>query len=104
MIGVNMMDLIDRAALKQAFGFSNDCRTCHIAESKRCTQQLFGVFSVCTMLDDAPKVEAVPLEPLCEWLENNALITSGAKANALFWKGIVLATGLLKEDDHERTE
>ena len=49
------------------------------------------------LIEDAPSIPAVPLDKLCEWLADNALIQSGAMANAWFWKGIVLATGLLKE-------
>ena len=33
-----------------------------------------------------PSVEAVPLEPLCEWLQDNASLTHGTLISAAGWK------------------
>lgn len=55
------MDLIDRTALER-----------EIQDALKDGGDIDGAFILNT-LDAQPKVEAVPLEPLCEWLAENAL-------------------------------
>jgi hypothetical protein len=45
-----------------------------------------GARHVLEEMDEAPTVDAVPLDKLCEWLEDNAALTDGVYVSAKEWK------------------
>ena len=45
-----------------------------------------GARHVLEEMDEAPTVDAVLLDKLCEWLENNAALTDGVYISAKEWK------------------
>ena len=67
------MDLIDRAVLKEEWHKSYDgekCKPCNVMSG--CTHISCEAYMTCQTIEQLPTIEAVPLEPLCEWLERNA--------------------------------
>lgn len=45
-----------------------------------------GARHVLEEMDEAPTVDAVPLDKLCEWLEDNAALTDDVYISAKGWK------------------
>ena len=45
-----------------------------------------GARHVLEEMDEAPTVDAMPLDKLCEWLEDNAALTVGVYISAKGWK------------------
>ena len=54
-----MPRLIDADALKSNLGLSNNCKTCKIGVTKNCQLEIFEVYGICTMLDDAQTVNVL---------------------------------------------
>ena len=52
------------------------------------------------LIEEAPGVEAVPLDKLCEWLQDNAALTYGAHISAHGWKREL--TVLMEEQDAKK--
>ena len=74
------MDLIDRATvmseLEREVEMADDWKTAH---------------EIANVVKYAPTIEAVPLEPLCEWLSRSALFNTGYrnKIGASMWKELI---------------
>lgn len=86
------MDLIDRAALKMEWHFGDVCETCE-RDARQCQYYDFSRMDFCSMLDDAPAVEAVPLAALCNWLAAQDFRVRGepivAKLDAETWANVI---------------
>ena len=73
-----MMDLIDRAAYRAELrSRQEECyKACQDAKNEVEHDHWAGVYAAFVdaklTLNKLPTIEAVPLEPLCEWLEENA--------------------------------
>ena len=70
------MDLIDRDAVKEKKVYSKERH-----------EKVVSVAEI----DWMPTIEAVPLEPLCEWLARSALFNTGYrnKIGASMWKELI---------------
>ena len=62
------MELIDRAALRERCPIRID----NYDEVHGSREFVLGIETVFELIEAMPTIEAVPLEPLCEWLERNA--------------------------------
>lgn len=65
------MRLIDVDELKRQWGYGDTCDKCQ-RDSRKCQYEEITRMDVCSMLDDAPTVEAIPLEQICGWLAGYA--------------------------------
>lgn len=62
---------IDVDAFRKENRMAEHCEDCE-RNSRECQYNDFSMMDFCGWLDDAPTVDAVPLEPLCQWLAGYA--------------------------------
>jgi len=61
------MRLIDIDAFRKEHRMKEHCEDCE-RNARECQYNDFSMMDFCGWLDDAPTVDAVPLDKLCEWL------------------------------------
>lgn len=79
------MRLIDIDAFRKEHRMNEHCEDCE-RNARECQYNDFSMMDFCGWLDDAPTVDTVPLDKLCEWLQDNAALTHGAHISAYGWK------------------
>ena len=80
------MDLIDRAALLEKFNDKN-VDIWQVLTDEETAKRYWVYCKVSNALDEIPTIEAVPLDALCEWLEENAgLPTDDYMISKTAWK------------------
>ena len=62
------MRLIDIDAFRKEHRMNEHCEDCE-RNARECQYNDFSMMDFCGWLDDAPTVDAVPLDKLCEWLD-----------------------------------
>ena len=95
-----MDDLISRKALDDAFTelrWNEDGTLNHFGD--RPDWCMHGS-EVDKLIQNAPTVPAVPLDKLCEWLQENASLTHGTLISAVGWKYAL--TKWMEEQDAQK--
>ena len=64
------MRVIDIDAFRKGYRMNEHCEDCE-RNARECQYNDFSMMDFCGWLDDAPIVDAVPLDKLCEWLANS---------------------------------
>lgn len=79
------MKLIDLDAFRKEYELRESCNGCGRYGKKDCDYPSYSARDFCGWLDDAPAVDAIPIEPLAVWLAGYhvsppeyALIQTGA--------------------------
>jgi len=81
------MRLIDLDAFREEYDLREHCEDCGRRNKKSCDYPSYSARDFCGWLDDAPTVDAVPLDKLCDWLAENASLPVGEyMISAMAWR------------------